>query len=140
VSISDTYLPPDSQQPDGKRPWCGGCASDEYLRIDSLTVLNRQHGTLAVAFSCTRCGASGFLETAPEFVAAVLARSSAGGDVVHINGSYIHCGEPMSKSDPELRYAFQPVITLEMPADVLGIYLQTMVLRCRCGFQMELPT
>jgi hypothetical protein len=140
VSFSDTYLPPDAQQPGGKRPWCGGCASDEFLRIDSLTVLNRQQRTLAVAFSCTHCGGSGVLETGPEYVAAVLARSSAGGDVVHIGGSYIHCGEPMSTSDPELRYAFQPVTTVETPADDLGVYLQTIVLRCRCGFQVELPT
>jgi hypothetical protein len=60
--------------------------------------------------------------------------------VVHIGGDYIHCGEPMSATDPDLRNPFQSVSTDEAPPDVLGVYLQTRVLRCRCGFQLEIPS
>lgn len=140
MSISDTYRPCDARQPRGKQPWCGECDTDEHLEVDSVTVLDRQQGTLAVAFNCTNCGGSRVLDTTPDFVAAVLARAAISDDVVHLAGEYIHCGEPMSATDPELMNPFQSVSTDEAPPDVFGVYLQTRVLRCRCGFQMEIPS
>jgi hypothetical protein len=61
------------------------------------------------------------------------------GDVVHPGAAYIHCGEPMSPADPEPGNARRPVSTQPGPVDVLGVYLRTRVLRCRCGLQMEIP-
>jgi hypothetical protein len=52
---------------------------------------------------------------------------------------YIHCGEPMSPSDPDQRSSLAPLSTQPRPMDLLGTYLRIRVPRCRCGFQMEKP-
>lgn len=53
---------------------------------------------------------------------------------------YIHCGEPMQYSGAELRSIRTPMSTNSDPADLaFDIYLETRVLRCACGFQMEIP-
>ncbi|GAC1384689.1 MAG: hypothetical protein NVSMB43_25080 [Pseudarthrobacter sp.] len=139
TTISSTYLPRDAHQPRGKQPWCAACDTDLHLVVDSIAVMDRQRGALAVAVNCAKCGDSRVLSTTAGFVAAILARSSPNDDVVHVGAKYIHCGEPMSTSDQDHRSARMPVSTQPRAEDFLGVYLQTRVLRCRCGFQMELP-
>jgi len=128
----------------GHRPWCTDCDSDDHLLVDTITDLDRLQETLAVAFNCTRCGGSRVLATTAQFVAAIMARPvmARPGDSVELgraDGDYVHCGEAMTSADPALRNAHLQLTTDPGPADVLGVYLQTRVLRCRCGFQMELP-
>ncbi|MDQ0029034.1 hypothetical protein [Arthrobacter bambusae] len=138
-TISSTYFPRDAQQPRGKQPWCATCDTDLHLVVDSIAIMDRISDTLAVAFSCAGCGGSRVLSTTAGFVAAVLARSSNNNDVLHLGAEYIHCGEPMTLSDPDLRNSLIPLSTQPRPADFLGAYLRSRVLRCRCGFQMEKP-
>jgi hypothetical protein len=128
----------------GHRPWCTDCDSDDHLIVDTVTRLNRRQETLAVAFNCTRCGGSRVLATTAPFVAAIMARPGRArpGDALELGRpgeGYIHCGEAMAPADPAMRNAYLPLTTDPGPADLLGVYLQTRVLRCRCGFQMELP-
>jgi hypothetical protein len=131
----------------GHRPWCTDCDSDDHLIVDTITRLNRRQETLAVAFNCTRCGGSRVLATTAQFVAAIMARPGRArpgkaGDALELGRpgeGYIHCGEAMAPADPAMRNAYLPLTTDPGPADLLGVYLQTRVLRCRCGFQMELP-
>ncbi|HJV99327.1 MAG TPA: hypothetical protein VJ617_09565 [Arthrobacter sp.] len=72
---SCTYLPRDSLQPRGARPWCAACDTDWYLAVDSVVVLDARKNTLAAAVSCSRCRGSRVLATTSELMAAVLARS-----------------------------------------------------------------
>jgi hypothetical protein len=63
---------------------------------------------------------------------------------VQSGGGYIHCGEPMHAASSGLRSIYAPMTTEPVPAgqtseDVLEVYLRTRVLRCGCGFQMEIP-
>jgi hypothetical protein len=136
---SSKYLPRDSHQPRGRRLWCGACDTDRHLLVDSVTTLNARQETLAAAITCTQCGGSRVLATTAEFVAAVTERNEDNGDVVHRDAGYVHCQEPMSAADPDLRSAHWPVSTQPGPTEFLGAYLRTRVLRCRCGFQMEIP-
>ena len=138
-TISSTYLPRDAHQPRGKQPWCAPCDTDLHLVADSIAVMDRRRETLAVAFNCAKCGGSRVLSTTAGFVAAVLARSTTNDEVVHLGADYVHCGEPMSPTDPELKSLGTPVSTHPRPADFFGAYLRTRVLRCQCGFQMEIP-
>ncbi|MFF2299671.1 hypothetical protein [Arthrobacter sp. NPDC058127] len=138
-TISDTYLPRDSHQPRGKQPWCQTCETDLHLVVDSIAIMDRSTETLAVAFTCAQCGGSRVLSTTAGYVAAVLARTTTNEDVLHLGAEYIHCGEPMSPTDPDLRSSHMPLSTQPRPTDFLGAYLRTRVLRCRCGFQMERP-
>jgi hypothetical protein len=115
------------------------CNTDLHLVVDSITAVDGWRETLNVAFNCAECGGHSVLSTTPRFVAAILARSTTDDDVVHIGAQYIHCGEPMPPLDPDQRSSRTPVST-DMPAgDFLEAYLRARVLRCRCGFQIEVP-
>jgi hypothetical protein len=136
---SPTCLPRDSHQPRGRRPWCARCKTDRHLLVESVTTLNAQQETLAAAITCTQCGASRVIATTAALVAVVPRRSGDDGDVVHRDAGYVHCQEPMAPVDPELRAVHWPVSTETGPTRFLSVYLKTGVLRCRCGFQIEIP-
>jgi len=59
-------------------------------------------------------------------------------DVLVSGGHYIHCGQPMGIAGEELRSIQGPYNSRPMP-ETLSVYLATRVLRCVCGFQMEIP-
>jgi len=101
--------------------------------------MNPQRETLAAAINCTNCGSSHVVATTAAFLAAIPTRSVNSDGAVHRDDAYRHCQEPMSAVDPERRNTHRPVSTHAGTADFLGDYLRTSVLRCRCGFQMEIP-
>lgn len=139
TTTSDTYLPRDAHQPRGSRPWCETCNSDRHLLVDSATMMDPQEEILAAAISCTNWGSSRVVATTAAFAAAIPERSDSSGDLLHRDAAYVHCQEPMTPADPEMRGAHWPVSTQPGPTEYLGVYLRTRVLRCRCGFQMEIP-
>ena len=62
-------------------------------------------------------------------------------DVVHGSEGYFHCGEPMAPPGPRAQTT-QRTFPSDGPSgaeDSLEVYLATRFLRCRCGFQVELP-
>jgi hypothetical protein len=61
------------------------------------------------------------------------------GNVLVFGGHYVHCGHLMEKGGTELRH-FQASRSEEnVQARALDFYLSTRVLRCMCGFQIEVP-
>ncbi|MFF2318354.1 hypothetical protein ACFVTE_19070 [Arthrobacter sp. NPDC058097] len=137
---SGSHYPAQGHQPRGQRPWCITCGTDQHLLAESITVLDASSGSMAVAFSCTSCCGSSALATNAEFLAPVLARYlGPDEDVFHLGSVYIHCREPMTPAGPARRLLERPVCTEPGPADFLGAYLQTRVLHCTCGFQLEPP-
>lgn len=71
--LSCSYLPRDTLQPKGARPWCATCDTDLHLTVDSVVVLSARRNTLAAAVSCTRCGRSRVLATTADLMAGVQA-------------------------------------------------------------------
>ncbi len=59
-------------------------------------------------------------------------------DVLVYDGHYMHCGEPMATAGAELRSIRGTDHSMQVP-ETLSVYLATRVLRCACGFQMEIP-
>jgi hypothetical protein len=118
----------------------GHCGTDRHLIVRSVTDLPGQRPDIVlVSYTCSRCG--GFSEH-PANVAdlsAVLGRPEQSGDVLIFGGYYMHCGEPMATAGSELRRLSAPISTEGPGTDALDVYLSTRVLRCTCGFQMELP-
>ena len=98
-----------------------------------------QRETLAAAINCTNCGSSHVVATTAAFLATIRARTGNSGGGVRREDAYRHCQEPMSAVDPERRSPHRAVSTHAGSPDFLGEYLRTRVLRCRCGFQMEIP-
>ena len=128
----------------GRRPvlpvMCGNCGTDHHLTIRSVTDLpGGQPDVVMVSYTCGRCGT--FSEHAAQVadLSLVLARPEQAGDVLIFGSHYMHCGQPMKKAGSELRRLSAPLSTEDEAEDALGVYLSTRVLRCDCGFQMELP-
>jgi hypothetical protein len=57
-------------------------------------------------------------------------------DVLVRGGHYIHCGQVMAASGAKMRTIHG---TSGQLPEALGVYLATRVLRCACGFQIEIP-
>jgi hypothetical protein len=56
-----------------------------------------------------------------------------------LGDDYLHCRGPMQDVGSELRKLALPLSTDKADGDALGVYFPTRILRCDCGFQMELP-
>lgn len=122
----------------GDRPWCDTCGTDEFLIIETIRVpAAGPSGKMDVSYTCTGC--DGFYahpvqqnSLDPEITARMLPGPSH-----EPPGYYTHCGEPMTLGTPGThRLASERTDTEHR---LLEAYLQTQVLHCHCGFQMELP-
>ena len=142
TTISNPHTSGGARYPHNHRLWCTQCHTDRFLVIESIEAMGGGEPHLvSVAYTCAEC--EFFYEHpagVPE-IASVLhrpgPRPSIG--VLQFGGEYIHCGEPMHVASSELRNAYSSMGTPSETDPVLDVYLRTRVLRCSCGFQMEIP-
>ncbi|MDQ0864701.1 hypothetical protein [Arthrobacter globiformis] len=119
---------------------CGNCGTDRNLIIRSVTDMPAQPPEVVlVSYTCSRCGTFDEHPAQAVDLNQVLARPEQAADVLILGSNYMHCRQPMEQAGSELRKLSVPVSTEEGAKDALGVYLSTRVLRCDCGFQMELP-
>lgn len=121
---------------------CRRCGHDNHLEITSIDAFPADSAGRAslveVSFRCTDCGLP-FTQTADVTeVARILNRSGNSPNVLAFGGHYIHCGQPMRAAGAEVRSIHTTYNERHLP-ETLGVYLATRVLRCICGFQMEIP-
>jgi hypothetical protein len=141
-TISNRFIPGGARNPNSHRPWCTQCHTDRFLTIETIEAIDgRERDVVSVSYNCGEC--EYFYRHAAKVpqVAAILNRpgppKSLG--VLQFGGEYIHCGEPMHVAGSELRNAYAVMKTDREPDSILDVYLTTRVLRCSCGFQMEIP-
>lgn len=129
-TISESHAADASHQPD-QPLWCQSCGTNQYLMIETIeSYAPFTPNLVEVAYTCAECDSFYAHPATVQQVAAVLNRPGVSFGVLQFGGEYIHCGEPMRTASNEMR-------TLgDRPLD---IYLRTRVLRCACGFQMEIP-
>lgn len=60
-------------------------------------------------------------------------------NVLVFAGHYVHCGQLMEKGRAGLRRCHASRTTENVQDEALDVYLSTRVLRCACGFQIEVP-
>ena len=140
MTIDPNGCTPGSQLPRALPMQCTDCGTDVHLSLRSIESLRPYSETLvAVSYSCTACGQ--FLCHAADVaqVAVILSRGGRTPDVLIFGRQYIHCGQPMQKAGFGLQRLHAPITTDPDAEDALAVYLSTRVLRCACGFQMELP-
>jgi hypothetical protein len=146
-TISDSYRPDNAHRPDEDDLKCPRCHTDQHLIIRSIEALTPPvPGTVQVAYTCSRCGHHHDRPATVPEIAAVLNRPGPqhSSEVLQFGSAYIHCGEPMHAGNTGLRSIYAPMTT-EHPSTaqtsegLLEVYLRTRVLRCGCGFQMEIP-
>jgi uncharacterized Zn finger protein len=141
-TISEPDLFADSLQPRVTALHCPACGTDTHLTIHSIdSAPLPAAGLVNVTYTCERCGDLHTEEASVAQVAAILNRPGpvAAAEVLQFGGQYIHCGEPMHAAGSELRSVYAPATTEVQAAAFLEVYLSTRVLRCSCGFQMEIP-
>ncbi|SFU11412.1 hypothetical protein [Arthrobacter sp. ov118] len=135
------FRPDDTGRPPGALPvMCGRCGTDAQLTIRSVShPPDYPPDIVMVSHTCGRCGRFSEHTAWLADLAGVLARLEQTGDVLILGGHYLHCGQPMEKAGSEHRRLSAPLTTETATEDALDVYLSTRVLRCVCGFQMELP-
>ncbi|MFJ5958291.1 hypothetical protein ACIQC5_20325 [Paenarthrobacter sp. NPDC092416] len=121
--------------------WCGPCRSSAHLAIESIESLEPHSGELRVGvdYVCTRCQTFYTHTAAFHEVAAVLNRTGTLAGVVQFGGKYIHCGELMSFSRMALRSVHVRIPSSDARGELPAVHLRIKVLKCQCGFRMELP-
>ena len=119
---------------------CNRCGTDYHLTIRSVTDIGDcPTDVVMVAYTCSRCRLFSEHPAQVADLSAVLGRRKQSADVLIFGGHYMHCGQPMAMAGSELRRLAAPMSTEGAAEDTLDVYLSTRVLRCPCGFQMELP-
>jgi hypothetical protein len=135
------FRPDGTRRPPGVLPViCRNCGTDRHLAIRSVIHLQDQPSDIVtVAHTCTRCRRFSEHPAWVPDLSPVLARLEQTADVLILGGHYMHCGQPMKKAGSELRRLSAPRSTKIAAEDDLEVCLATRVLRCVCGFQLELP-
>ena len=121
-------------------PWCSACNSDEFLVFDAVTLLPPGPGAPAlprwdVSYWCSHCdgyyGHQTFKVPASETGTVGIDFGAEG---------YMHCGEPMQPVERVDQAIFDPVDTSSPETGPLPtVRVNVEILRCRCGFKMEVP-
>lgn len=120
---------------------CGNGDTLEITAIDALDAGSPFVGSpfmVAVTFTCNECGVPCTRDADVAEVARILNRPGNTPEVLVFGGHYIHCGQPMAAVGTELRSVHGSYSYRQVP-EALSVYLTTSVLRCVCGFQMEIP-
>jgi len=138
-TVSRSGKPAHAKGPGGRRLWCTVCGSAENLMIDTVRGLNPPRaGLVDVEYSCLECGSFFSHAATVAQTGMVLNRPGGGIGVLQFGGVYFHCGKPMPTIDYRQCSVDEPGSA--GPGDgPLGVYLSTTLLRCRCGFQLEIP-
>lgn len=141
MTIDPKGYTPDGRLPRGVPLHCTDCGSDRHLSISSIESLGPTSETeVMVSYTCTACGQFHSHAADVAQVAVVLNnRRGRTADVLVFGRHYIHCGRPMEKAGSGLQRIHFPVTTDQHTDGGLAVYLSTRVLRCPCGFQIELP-
>ena len=120
--------------PEPYLPWCGRCGTDEYLIIESAEPAVGKDAAQfpEISYTCAECDR---FYGHPVHHSPLRARSMPAESA---ETEYLHCGEPMQPKDSRIISLLQPLST-ENPAEVAEARLETNLLRCACGFQLEVP-
>lgn len=139
-AISHPRRPPRAHGPRGRRLWCGECDTDQRLVIETIQApAPPRTGLILAAYTCVGCGFFYSHLATVEQVAAVLNGPGQGYGVFQFGGTYFHCGEPMPATGIEHRTISDTAATVGPLGGPVEVCLRTRVMRCRCGFRMEIP-
>jgi hypothetical protein len=139
-TVSHSGKPSGARVPRGHRLWCTTCDSDAHLAIESVQALAPPKASLVhVAYTCEECV---FFYSHPATIsqlALVLSRPDQGVGLMQCGGLYFHCGRPMRTARADQVSICAPSATGKSFEELPEVSIPTKLLRCRCGFQLEIP-
>ncbi|MHC6591352.1 hypothetical protein [Arthrobacter sp. C152] len=115
---------------------CGTCGTGHHLTIHAVTAIGRAGGDLvSVSYTCNACHLFQEHVAYASDVAAALHQIHWMPNVMVFGDDYIHCGFPMEDAGFEVEKLCYRISNGGSNA----VFLPTRVLRCHCGFQLEVP-
>ena len=129
---------PRHSRPQPRQLRCETCGTEHQLTIHAIRAMGAANGDLVtVSYTCNDCGLfSEHLAYAGD-VAAALRQVRWMAKVIMFGDDYIHCGFPMEEAGLEIeRLCYR---SSNNGGSLNAVCLPTRVLRCRCGFQLEIP-
>ena len=129
---------PRHSPPQPRQLRCETCGTEHQLTIHAVRAMGAANGDLVtVSYTCNDCGLfSEHLAYAGD-VAAALHQVRWMAKVIMFGDDYIHCGFPMEEAGLEIeRLCYR---SSNNGGSLNAVCLPTRVLRCRCGFQLEIP-
>lgn len=124
--------------PQPRQLQCEACGTETQLTIHAITAIGAAGGDLVtVSYTCNDCSLFQEHTAYSTDVAAALAHVRWMAKVVLFGDEYIHCGFPMEEAEFEVeRLCYRSSTT---GSGLNAVSLPTRVLRCHCGFQLEVP-
>lgn len=117
---------------------CTHCGNDGRLTLHSITAASPpSYALVEVGYSCDSCNVHYVGRADAAAVAAVLSRLHSPPGVMVFGGHYVHCGQPMQRLGSEVRQLSAPGFSAGPPEEAFGVHVTARVLRCSCGFQMD---
>jgi hypothetical protein len=134
MSIPDSRRP----APQPRQLRCETCGTEHQLTIHAITALGAGGGDLVtVSYTCNDCSLFQEHLAYASDVAAALHQVRWMAQVIMFGDDYIHCGFPMEEAEFEIeRLCYR---SSNSGSGLSAVCLPTRVLRCRCGFQLEVP-
>lgn len=117
---------------------CETCGTEHQLTIHAIRAMGAANGDLVtVGYTCNDCGLFQEHLAYARDVAAALHQVRRMAQVILFGDEYIHCGFPMEEAEFEIeRLCYR---SSDSGGGLNAVSLPTRVLRCRCGFQLEVP-
>ena len=124
--------------PQPRQPRCEACGTEHQLTIHAITAIGAAGGDLVtVSYTCNDCDLFQEHTAYATDVAAALNQVHWMTEVILFGDDYIHCGFPMEEAEFEVeRLCYR---SGRSGSTLSAVSLPTRVLRCHCGFQLEVP-
>jgi hypothetical protein len=124
--------------PQSRQLQCEACGTGHQLTIHAITSIGAAGGDLVtVSYTCNDCNLFQEHSAFAADVAAALNQVRWMAKVILFGDEYIHCGCPMEEAEHEVeRLCYRSSNT---GSGLNAVSLPTRVLRCHCGFQLEVP-
>ncbi|MEV7605104.1 hypothetical protein AB0N65_06660 [Paenarthrobacter sp. NPDC089322] len=121
---------------------CETCQSDSYLVVHGIESTPFHGGELLVevTYTCTACDTLQSRLAPFRSVAARVNTTYPLGALLSFGDTYLHHGKPMAEVPVEVRRSIRERgLPGEPGNELLDVRLTTKMIRCECGFQLELP-
>lgn len=117
---------------------CPGCGSADDLLIEAIGAISpAESGRVCVEYSCSACGSFYAHAASVQDVAELLNAAVTVPGVLQFGRYFIHCSEPMEEIAEGVSHSRSPADSQDCPAGPIPI--RTRLLKCHCGFQLDVP-